>query len=79
MDPGHGTHYSFCIFRFAGISFCPGCGLGNAISFLFHGDLHASLSAHPLGLFALIVILLRIIKLSSLHIFSNIKKYGHAI
>lgn len=79
MNPGTETHYSFCIFKFIGIKFCPGCGIGHAISFLFHGDIRSSISAHPLGIFALIVILFRIYKLLSLHIFSNFQNHYHAI
>jgi len=78
MDPNNSTHYSFCIFKFFGISFCPGCGLGHSISYLFHGNISASFSAHPLGIFALAVILWRIFQLSKLHLFSHIqtKHYG---
>ncbi len=79
INPGKETHYSFCFFKFIGIHFCPGCGIGHSISFLFHGDIRSSLSAHPLGIFALFVILSRIYTLSSLSIFSNPKKYHHAI
>jgi len=77
MDPATNSHYSFCIFKFTGIKYCPGCGLGHSISFLFHGDLRGSFSAHPLGIFAVAVILFRIYKLSSLHIFSHSKKYNY--
>ncbi|MEO6839064.1 MAG: DUF2752 domain-containing protein [Ginsengibacter sp.] len=78
MNPGTDTHYSFCIFKFFRVKFCPGCGLGHSISYLFHGDIRASFSAHPLGIFALVVILFRIYKLSLLHIFSHTqtKNYG---
>ncbi len=75
MDPGTGTHYSFCIFKFIGIKFCPGCGLGHSISYLFHGELTASLTAHPLGIFAVVVIAFRIYKLSILHIFSHFQNH----
>ena len=71
MDPGTDVHYSFCIFKFLGVKFCPGCGLGHSISYLFRGDIRASFSAHPLGIFALAVILLRIYRLIKLHIFSH--------
>jgi len=77
MNPTTDVHYSFCIFKMMGFSFCPGCGLGHSISFLFHGELLASFHAHPLGLFALIVILARIYKLYSLHILPNVKKYNY--
>jgi len=78
MEPGSSTHYSFCIFKFIGIKFCPGCGLGHSISYLFHGEWRASFAAHPLGIFALVVIALRIYKLLMLHIFSHFQNqlYG---
>lgn len=66
MDPHNNAHFSLCIFKFLGLSFCPGCGLGHSISFLFHGNINASLQAHPLGIFALIIIIIRIFKLSFL-------------
>lgn len=73
MDPRGEAHYSLCIFKFLGISFCPGCGLGHSISYLFHGDIRASFTAHPLGIFALSVILWRIFRLSQHNLFSNFK------
>jgi hypothetical protein len=60
MDPAEDPHYSLCFFKWAGISFCPGCGLGHAISWLFRGELIASFKSHPLGIFALTVLLHRI-------------------
>lgn len=77
MDPGTDVHYSFCFFKFIGIKFCPGCGLGHSISYLFHGNLSASFDAHPLGLFAVLVILARIYKLFSLPILAPFKKYNY--
>jgi len=68
MSPGTDPHYSLCIFKLIGIDFCPGCGLGHSISHLFRGDLQASFSAHPLGIFAVIIILFRIYKLLLLHL-----------
>jgi len=78
MKPGTDTHYSFCIFKMFGLPFCPGCGLGHSISYLFHGNIKASLSSHPLGIFAVVVILLRITKLFRLHFFQKLikNKYG---
>lgn len=46
-----------------GFQFCPGCGLGHSISYLFHGQVQDSLNAHPLGILALPVISFRIFKL----------------
>jgi len=64
-------HYSWCLFRIIGINFCPGCGLGHSINYLFHGDLRASFSSHPLGPFAVIIIIYRIYRLLQLYIFSK--------
>ena len=63
-------HYSFCLFKLAGIDFCPGCGIGHSISYLFHGNLSASFNSHPLGLFAVLVIICRISNLLRLKFFS---------
>lgn len=55
--------YSLCLFHHLGLDWCPGCGLGHSISWLFRGDLAESFSAHPLGIPALVIITLRIIKI----------------
>ena len=75
MEPGTDPHYSLCIFKFFGFDFCPGCGLGHSISFLFHGDIKASFASHPLGIFAVVIILSRIYKLLQLH-FSKLNSYA---
>jgi hypothetical protein len=67
MDPATDGHFSFCIFKLLGIDFCPGCGIGHSISYIFHGDIAASFSAHPLGMFAIVVIIYRIFTLIKLH------------
>jgi len=79
MKPTTDPHYSFCIFKMLGLSFCPGCGLGHSISYLFHGDIQASFSAHPLGIFAVAVILTRINKLMHLHIFKKTKNNNYGL
>lgn len=61
--------FSFCLLKLAGIDFCPGCGLAHAISHLFHGDISGSFKSHPLGIFAVATICLRIIQLSKSHLF----------
>jgi hypothetical protein len=63
INPAGEKHLSFCVFRLLGVDFCPGCGLGRSISFLLHGDLSASWQAHPLGVFALVILVLRIVVL----------------
>jgi len=49
-----------------GFTWCPGCGLGHSISFLFHGDIKSSFHAHWLGIPALIIIVYRIYVLARL-------------
>lgn len=73
MPSGNDAHFSLCVFKLMGINWCPGCGLGHSINYLFHGNIQASLSSHPLGIFAVIIILYRIYKLLQLH-FSFTKK-----
>jgi hypothetical protein len=48
------------LLRLTGLPFCPGCGLGHSVAFLFEGQLPAALRAHPLGPFALAVLTARI-------------------
>ena len=59
IDPAQ-AHYSLCPFKALGFRYCPGCGLGHAISYLLHGQLKASWQAHPLGIPALAILLHRI-------------------
>ena len=73
-DPS-GAHFTLCPLRNAGFGFCPGCGLGRSVSLLFHGELSASVHAHPLGIFAAIVLSLRIINLTKQHLQSYGKSY----
>ena len=73
LDPGGETHFSLCIFNWLGISFCPGCGLGHSISWLLHGDPVRSLQAHPLGIFAMIILIYRIFKLTKTNLTTKLK------
>ncbi|RNI35278.1 DUF2752 domain-containing protein [Hanamia caeni] len=77
MNPATDTHYSFCLFKFIGIQFCPGCGLGHSISYLFHGDFKQSFNSHPLGFFAVAVIFHRMYQLISVHFISKTKSYNY--
>lgn len=63
INPYFEGHFQLCGFKLLGFESCPGCGLGKSISFIFHGDLSHSLDSHPLGLFAIAVILYRIFSL----------------
>jgi hypothetical protein len=69
------THFTICPIANLGFEFCPGCGLGRSISFLFKGDIASSFNSHPLGIFALIIILNRIITL----IKNNRRRYAERI
>jgi hypothetical protein len=63
-NPEGGMHFSICPLSNLGFDFCPGCGLGRSISFLFRGQIKQSFAAHPLGIFAVIVLSYRIFRLT---------------
>ena len=75
INPYSGDHLSLCAFDLAGIDFCPGCGLGMSISLLFHGDIAASFSMHPLGIAALIILVYRVASL----LFRNISNSNRSM
>jgi len=58
-----GTHFTFCPIKNLGFNFCPGCGLGHSIHYAMTLNIRESFSHHPLGFFALLVLLSRIFKL----------------
>lgn len=66
------SHASLCPFNALELGFCPGCGLGHSISWLFHGDIIASFRAHPLGWFAVIILMYRIYTLLRKPIVKNL-------
>lgn len=53
-------HHTLCPLGAAGLSWCPGCGLGRSISLLMHGDIMGSVQMHVLGIPAFGVLLFRI-------------------
>ena len=57
------VHFTICPLTNLRFDICPGCGLGNSISYLFRAEIINSLYSHPLGIFALIVLVTRIIHL----------------
>jgi len=63
-DPAGGVHFSLCPLKAMGITWCPGCGLGHSISWLFRGNMANSWHAHWFGMPALGIILYRIYDLS---------------
>lgn len=62
-DPAAEGLVQGCLFRWLGVEACPGCGLGHAVAHLFRGAFIASFEAHPLGGFAVLVLVARIITL----------------
>jgi hypothetical protein len=64
IDPTQEKIFSLCFIHTMGFKFCPGCGLGKSVSYLLHGEVVQSFQAHPLGIFALFVLIFRIIQLS---------------
>lgn len=74
INPYCGTHFTICPFHNLGFKYCPGCGLGHSISYLFHGDIRASIECHILGIPAVLILVYRIIYLfrkPHLKVFSN--------
>jgi hypothetical protein len=53
---------SLCLFRFVGINWCPGCGIGHAIHFALHGQFFESIKEHWLGIPATAAILYQMIQ-----------------
>lgn len=64
VDLSASSHVSICPMSNMGFDFCPGCGLGRSISLLFRGEFVRSFQMHPLGFFAVLVLSMRIFKLS---------------
>jgi hypothetical protein len=58
-NPDHQGHFSLCAFKNMGFDYCPGCGLGHSISMLFRGRVTDSFTTHPLGIFAIIMLIYR--------------------
>lgn len=73
FSPVEQTHFTICPLKNSGIDFCPGCGLGHSITLLFHGNIIQSFQTHPLGFFAVIIIIHRIFTLIKTNIINNKK------
>ena len=61
------SHFTVCPLSLSGIEWCPGCGLGRSIAFLFQGSFKESFEMHPLGFIAVIILISRIIVLLKTH------------
>jgi len=68
-NPTEQAHFTLCPLKLLGFTWCPGCGLGHSISFLFHGDIKRSFHAHWLGVPAVMIILHRIYVLSKTKVY----------
>lgn len=62
-DPA-APHFTVCALKNIGLDFCPGCGLGQSITLMFRGQFAESISVHPLGIIAVIILSFRIINLT---------------
>jgi len=60
LSPVSSEHITVCPFKVAGIDNCPGCGLGRSLIMLLHGDIIKSIEMHPLAVFALLLLIIRI-------------------
>ncbi len=57
------SHATLCPFSSLGFTYCPGCGLGRSIILAFHGRLAESFEMHPVGIFAIFMLIYRIFSL----------------
>lgn len=71
-NPNGEGHLSLCPIKNMGWSFCPGCGLGHSISWLFRGEINHSIQSHPLGILALGILLFRIFNILTNSSFTKI-------
>jgi hypothetical protein len=67
-SPTEQAHFTLCPLKLLGFTWCPGCGLGHSISFLFHGDIKSSFHAHWLGIPAVLIIFYRIYVLAKMQL-----------
>lgn len=70
-------HASLCPAKALNIGFCPGCGLGTSISWLFRGNITESFASHPMGIFAVIMLSFRTYKLLQKDITFKPNNYEH--
>lgn len=73
-SPTH-AHFTVCPLALAGLDWCPGCGLGRSVIYLFDGEFAKSWQEHPLGGLAVIVLSVRIVNLTKLYIIHYGKSY----
>lgn len=62
LDPA-GDRASLCLFKNAGIPFCPGCGLGHGIHYFLHGQWQEAIHHHWLAPFTAAALIYRTVQL----------------
>ena len=72
-NPQVDGHMSLCLIKNLGWNFCPGCGLGHSIAWLFKGEVRQSFQSHPLGIIAVAILFFRIFQLFSTNHFTTTK------
>ena len=66
-------HFTLCPLAILGFEvWCPGCGLGRSISYLFQGEFALSVHQHWLGIPAVGIIFYRIYQLSTTKDYKNL-------
>ncbi len=78
LDSAGETHFTFCPLQNLGVDWCPGCGLGRAVSCALHGQLAESLRHHMLGIPAIVILGARITALARFT-FDRYSKPKHVI
>jgi hypothetical protein len=73
-SPGEVNHFTLCPLANMGFSWCPGCGIGRAITHLLHGQVLESFKYHWFGLPALLIICYRIYTLMRLQLTKRFKE-----
>src|SRR4030042_5959428 len=63
VNPHGENHFTLCLFKNLGLDFCPGCGLGRSIAYLYRGEFVSSFQTHPLGAVAVVILIRRIVQL----------------
>ncbi len=58
-DPVANGHSSLCLIKQLNLGFCPGCGLGHSIAWIFRGEIIKSFQSHPFGIPAIIILMTR--------------------
>lgn len=58
-------HFTFCPFYHLGFRHCLGCGIGRSMILALDGRIEESLIMHPLGLIAILVLIIRTIEIFS--------------